>query len=53
MDKIYKLKFGEEYYDEKTQYSIIRVPGGWIFYTGNNNGKCTTFVPFSTEFQNK
>lgn len=55
MDKIYELKFGEEYEDNDTGYIITRVPGGWIFYKyfhGNNgNSKTSVFVPFDIEFK--
>jgi hypothetical protein len=57
MDKIYELKFGESFKDDKNDFIITRVPGGWIFekekYTHNHSSKTSVFVPFSTEFQNK
>jgi hypothetical protein len=57
MDKMYELKFGESFKDEKSKYIITRVPGGWLFYKDierhHHSSKTSVFVPFSTEFQNK
>jgi hypothetical protein len=57
MDKIYELKFGESFKDDKTDFIITRIPGGWIFeknlYRHNHSSRSSVFVPFSTEFQNK
>jgi hypothetical protein len=48
-EEIYNMKL-HEWTQLKGMYSVLRVPGGWLYtysYMGNNN---TVFVPYNDEF---
>ena len=48
MPEIYTMKLGEII---KFAYmEVTRVPGGWIFFSGNGDTSCMVFVPFNNEF---
>jgi hypothetical protein len=52
---VYDLKLHESINFE-TVRTVLRVPGGWIYELGIDNGEAgweisTTFVPFDNEFQ--
>lgn len=48
MDKedIYNLKLHESLYIEDGDITVLRVPGGWVYKTGQNQ----VFVPFIQSF---
>lgn len=47
---IYELDLNESEYYPLTGYTVVRVPGGWIY--DRFFGTQGVFVPFSDEFQN-
>lgn len=50
---LYKMGLHEEF--ERSDLSILRVPGGWIYtrYLRPNYEAITVFVPFDDEFKPK
>lgn len=52
----YKLKAGRyAFLDESEDVKIVRVPGGWIFYSDEMSpsgtiSKTSCFIPFNNEF---
>ena len=53
-EKIYDLKLGESVQELPTSYEmhrITRVPGGWIYIYGVEQGVISEFIPFHNEFQ--
>jgi hypothetical protein len=50
----YKMKCGTKRLNYPTANDfekLTRVPGGWVYIYGNNQGTTSTFVPFDNEFQ--
>ena len=46
MNTIYTIGLGQTYYDYETGMTVLRVPGGWVFFSQSNS----VFVPFNNEF---
>lgn len=50
---LYDMKFGESRWHCEMRSNILRVPGGWIFRTSDNERDIyisSVFVPFNNEF---
>ena len=55
---VYDMKLHEELEDKSNSSDILhmrilRVPGGWIYYSPYTGSRSGTFVPFDNEFQSK
>lgn len=51
---IYELKLHETLYPTiESSISIMRVPGGWLYYRIDSMQISSVFVPFNKEFKGK
>lgn len=48
---LYTIQLGEFYEMPNTATLALRVPGGWVFASGGENGRTSTFVPYNEEFK--
>lgn len=46
--KLYDMKYGD--ITKFGYWEVTRVPGGWIFLSGNGDSQSAAFVPFNNEF---
>ena len=53
MNPMYEMKLGESLWNSGMACNIVRVPGGWLFQTCDENNDTIPsmcFVPFNNEF---
>lgn len=46
MEILYTMGLGQTHYDYLSAMTVLRVPGGWVFFSQSNS----VFVPFNNEF---